>query len=204
MSFDRHVLAVVEALYGFLDRSPACVLLLDEHRRVVYANEQAADLDRRCDGISLSASGITLARKQDNVRLRGLIARALSTAGSRGTAMRAVRPSGKRPYGIFVAPVTGRSPERSPLRPAVCIVITNAEVPRDLPIDSLRGIFDLTEAEGRLAALLAAGEDLRTAAHELRITYGTARARLAEIFQKTETRRQGELVNLLLTTLSIV
>jgi hypothetical protein len=32
------------------------------------------------------------------------------------------------------------------------------------------------------------------------ITYGTARARLAEIFQKTETRRQGQLITLLLTT----
>ena len=203
MSFDRHVLAVIETLYDFLDRSPACVLLLDEHRRIVYANEQAADLDRHSDGVSLSGSGITLARKQDNARLRALIARALAPGGSRGMAMRAVRPSGKRAYGIFVAPVPGRS-ERSALRPAVCIVITNAEVPRDMPIESLRGMFDLTEAEGRLAALLAAGEDLKTAAQELHITYGTARARLAEIFQKTETRRQGELVNLLLTTLDIV
>jgi DNA-binding CsgD family transcriptional regulator len=84
------------------------------------------------------------------------------------------------------------------------VVITNADIQRDLPIDSLRGVFDLTEAEGRLAALLASGEDLKTAAQELSITYGTARARLAEIFQKTETRRQGELVNLLLTTLAVV
>ena len=204
MSFDRHVLAIIETLYDFLDRSPTCVLLLDEHKRIVYANDQAADLDRHCDGISLSASGITLARKQDNARLRSLIARALAAGGSRGTAMRAVRPSGKRPYGIFVAPVAGRSPDRPALRPAVCIVITNADVQRDLPIESLRGMFDLTEAEGRLAALLAAGEDLKTAAQELRITYGTARARLAEIFQTTETRRQGELGNLLLTTRSIV
>lgn len=72
------------------------------------------------------------------------------------------------------------------------------------PVISIGEATGSTEAEGRLAALLAAGEDLRTAAQELSITYGTARARLAEIFQKTETRRQGELVNLLLTTLAIV
>lgn len=41
---------------------------------------------------------------------------------------------------------------------------------------------------------------LRSAATKLGITYGTARARLAEIFQKTETRRQAELVRLLLST----
>ena len=55
-----------------------------------------------------------------------------------------------------------------------------------------------------MAALLASGEDLKSAATTLGITYGTARARLAEIFQKTETCRQGELINLLLTTAAIV
>ncbi|HVQ13672.1 MAG TPA: PAS domain-containing protein [Vicinamibacterales bacterium] len=202
MSFDRHVLAVIETLHDVLDRSPACVLLLDEHRRIVFANQQAEHLDQRNDGISLSGGAISLIRKQDSARLCGLITRALATGASGGTAMRAFRPSGKRPYGIFVAPLSRRPPSSS-LRPAVCVVITNTDALRDLPIDSLRGVFDLTEAEGRLAALLAAGEDLKTAAKELSITYGTARARLAEIFLKTETRRQGELVNLLLTTLAI-
>jgi DNA-binding CsgD family transcriptional regulator len=60
-------------------------------------------------------------------------------------------------------------------------------------------MFGLTEAEARLADVLAAGEDLRAAALKLRITYGTARTRLAEIFQKTNTHRQAELVTLLLT-----
>lgn len=202
MSFDRHLLAVIETLHDLLDRSPACVLLLDEHRRIVFANQQAEDLDQRNDGISLSAGAISLIRKQDSARLCGLITCALATGASRRTAMRAFRPSGKRPYGISVAPLSRRAFSSS-LRPAVCVVITNSDALRDLPIDSLRGVFDLTEAEGRLAALLAAGEDLKTAAKELRITYGTARARLAEIFLKTETRRQGELVNLLLTTLAI-
>ncbi|MGH7727595.1 MAG: hypothetical protein ACREM2_02220 [Vulcanimicrobiaceae bacterium] len=49
---------------------------------------------------------------------------------------------------------------------------------------------------------MARGADLREAADELHITYGTARSRLAEIFQKTETCRQGELIELLLGTLS--
>jgi DNA-binding CsgD family transcriptional regulator len=44
---------------------------------------------------------------------------------------------------------------------------------------------------------LANGQELKSAAEELGITYGTARSRLAQIFQKTETRRQGELIRLL-------
>jgi DNA-binding CsgD family transcriptional regulator len=51
---------------------------------------------------------------------------------------------------------------------------------------------------------LAAGDDLRTAAANLGITYGTARVRLANVFNKTDTRRQGELIGLLLTAVGSV
>jgi DNA-binding CsgD family transcriptional regulator len=59
----------------------------------------------------------------------------------------------------------------------------------------------LTEAEARLAALLGAGDELRSAAAKLGITYGTARARLSGIFEKTQTRRQAELIRVLLAGL---
>jgi DNA-binding CsgD family transcriptional regulator len=68
----------------------------------------------------------------------------------------------------------------------------------------LRSVFGLTQAESALAALLAAGDDLRSAAEKLAISYGTARTRLAEVFQKTQTHRQGELIQLLLSTLARV
>ncbi len=51
--------------------------------------------------------------------------------------------------------------------------------------------------------LLAAGDELRVAATRLGIGYGTARARLADIFRKTDTHRQGELIKLLLTTAAV-
>jgi DNA-binding CsgD family transcriptional regulator len=201
MSLDLHVLAVVDTLYEFLDRSPAAVVLLDEHRRIVYANQRAAVLHARGDGISLSGGGVALTHKHDDSRLQDLIARALNAKGA-GSAMRVLRLAGKRPYGIVIARLSGQT--ASKLRPTVCLVITDPDTKRALPPDRLQEVFGLTEAEGRLASLLAAGDDLKSAAQTLGITYGTARARLAEIFQKTDTCRQGELINLLLTTLAIV
>jgi DNA-binding CsgD family transcriptional regulator len=190
-----------------LDRNPAAVLLLDEHKRIVYANRNTDALRSNGDGIRLCADGITLLRRQDNDRLQSLIARALSpiapSGDSPGGVMRARRPSDKRPYTILVAPVSKRYPALSTLRPAVCIMISDPDNQRPLPGYLLQAAFALTEAEARLAALLASGEELRSAAAKLGITYGTARTRLAEIFQKTETRRQGELIKLLLTTLAM-
>jgi DNA-binding CsgD family transcriptional regulator len=204
VSLDLHLLSVVETLYEILDRSPAAVLLLDEQRRVVYANGHATALHARNDGISLTGGGFALTRKQDDSRLQELIARAVGIRGVPASVMRAARLPGKQPYAIFLARLSGRSAQSSRLRPSVCVVITDPEFKRSVPLDRLHAIFGLTEAEGRLASLLASGDDLKSAAKTLGITYGTARARLAEVFQKTETCRQGELINLLLTTLAIV
>jgi len=190
---------------ALLDRYPAAILLLDEHKSIVYANRRAEAFRAAVDGIRLSREGIVLARKQDNDKLQTLIAGVLSGAALPGVGgvMRAPRRSGKRAYGILVAPIAGRYPGLTAFRPAVCIIITDPETRTSLPSDRLRGAFGLTEAEAMLAALLATGEELRSAAAKLGITYGTARARLAEIFQKTDTRRQSELVSVLLTTLAM-
>ena len=190
---------------ALLDRSPAAILLLDEHKCIVYANRRAEEFRGARDGIQLSRRGLVLARKQDNDKLQTLISGVLSGAALQGVGgvMRAPRPSGKRAYGILVAPIAGRYPGLTAFRPAVCIIITDPETRTPLPSHRLRGAFGFTEAEAMLAALLATGEELRSAAAKLGITYGTARARLSEIFQKTDTRRQSELIRVILTTLAI-
>jgi DNA-binding CsgD family transcriptional regulator len=71
----------------------------------------------------------------------------------------------------------------------------------DQPIDRLRCHFGLTPAEARLAVHLVTGESLRSAAAKLSISYETARSQLKNIFNKTGTGRQAELVVVILTAL---
>jgi DNA-binding CsgD family transcriptional regulator len=61
----------------------------------------------------------------------------------------------------------------------------------------VRSLFDLSQAEARLAANLAAGLDLRDAVVSSGVTYATGRTYLARIFEKTGVNRQSELVRLL-------
>jgi DNA-binding CsgD family transcriptional regulator len=68
-------------------------------------------------------------------------------------------------------------------------------------IDLLRCHFGLTPAEARLALQLVAGETLRAAAVNLGISYETARTELKNIFNKTGTCRQAELVIVIVTAL---
>ncbi|MCC5867332.1 MAG: hypothetical protein JJU27_02365 [Gammaproteobacteria bacterium] len=189
-----------------LDRNPVAIVLLDGRGRVVYKNRAADGLCSSQDGLRFAENGISLTHKGDNDKLQRLIAQALSPVSpdSRaGGAMRTTPPSGKPPYSVLVGPVSLNYPLLSSVRPAVCVAISGAAQHGPMAIQRLRAVFNLTEAEARLAISVAAGDGLRTAAAKLGISYGSARVRLSEIFCKTNTHRQGELIGLLIAALAL-
>jgi DNA-binding CsgD family transcriptional regulator len=61
----------------------------------------------------------------------------------------------------------------------------------------LSGLFDLSPAEARLAISLASGTPLKIAAEASDIKFSTARSYLEQIFRKTGTNQQSQLVALL-------
>lgn len=63
--------------------------------------------------------------------------------------------------------------------------------------------FGLTEAESRLAAKLLQGLSINDAAKTLGVTTNTARSYLKNVFAKTGTRRQSDLLRLLMNTSDI-
>jgi DNA-binding CsgD family transcriptional regulator len=70
----------------------------------------------------------------------------------------------------------------------------------DIPVPGehvLQRVFDLTNAEVRLAQGVARGDSLEEVAAGLGIKISTARTQLSSIFAKTQTRRQAKLVALL-------
>lgn len=197
--------AMHEASLAMLDRNPLAIVLLDKNGRVILANDAARSLAMEADGVLLDGESVSLVRSPDDAILQRMIGEALKTATHSGAppggAMSALRPSGKRPFSILVSPLSPNNRMMTVLRPAVCVVIADPEKRELLPADRLRAVYGLTPSEARLAAKLAAGDDLKEAAGTLGIRYTTARTQLAAIFRKTETNRQGELVRLLLTTL---
>lgn len=69
----------------------------------------------------------------------------------------------------------------------------------NLPTESqLNSAFGLSRGEARLAIRLAASQTLDSAAGVCGISYETARKRLKAVFDKTDTRRQSELVALII------
>jgi DNA-binding CsgD family transcriptional regulator len=66
----------------------------------------------------------------------------------------------------------------------------------------LKNRFGLTPAEVRLVLRLVSGDSLRSAAKALGIQYETVRTHLKSVFQKTGTRRQAELVIVVIRAMS--
>jgi DNA-binding CsgD family transcriptional regulator len=185
-----------------LNRHVSAIILLDTHRRVVFMNSAAEDLRTRIDGIRVFHDGIRLAVRQEDDRLQALLTRVIASQQSQrslGEVMQASRPSGRQPYGIRVLGVAQSPHALTAFRPAVWVLISDPERPGGPPVPHLQALFRMTQAEARLAVHLAAGKTLRAAADELGITYGTARTRLTQLFRKTNTQSQGQLIRLLLT-----
>jgi DNA-binding CsgD family transcriptional regulator len=66
----------------------------------------------------------------------------------------------------------------------------------------LKNRFGLTPAEARVVLRLVSGDSLRSAAKALGVQYETVRTHLKSVFQKTGTRRQAELVIVVIRAMS--
>lgn len=179
-------------LEAAVDRLSTGVVLLDGGGRVRHANGAARRLAAAGDGFRLTAAGVAAATSADHARLAALIASALAPVGlalGGGTTLR--RPSGRAPYEVLVVPL--RHPGT-----AAALFVGDPDERRPSRPDLLRALYGLTPAEARLAADLADGLTLEESAERSSTQVATARTHLKRIFAKTRTRRQSELVRLLL------
>ncbi len=114
------------------------------------------------------------------------------------------RFSGRRPYPVMVTPILGRSEHSSIVDAAAIIFISDPEI-RDVSIvNVLMEMYGLTPAEAELAQFLSQGNSLEETAKARHVTLNTVRGQLKQIFAKTNTNRQGELLQLLLSGVASV
>jgi DNA-binding CsgD family transcriptional regulator len=66
----------------------------------------------------------------------------------------------------------------------------------------LEQLYSLTPAEAELVRMLSEGLSLDEVATARGVTMNTVRSQLKQVFSKTDTKRQGELVRLVLTGVS--
>jgi DNA-binding CsgD family transcriptional regulator len=191
------------ALGEVIDRFPTGVFLLDAERQVVSTNLSADRILALRDGFRIDRKEPRAENPRDNAGLKQLIASSLDPAPGTerqpGGFTNISRPSGKRSFVAYVTPLLA-APSGSPGGDAVAVLFVDDLEPRGLSLtEMLATLYELTQAEAELVSLLAEGNSLDQAAAKRGVTINTARGQLKQVFSKTDTKRQGELVRLVLT-----
>lgn len=171
--------------YSMLDSLALAVVLLDDDGRMVHANAAAGDLVREfgqvlrdCLALKASAALRTVGK---------------TSASDDQPAVLRLPVGDDRPDLIVLL---SQLPAAEPAMMALVIDPANRLVPPDT---LLQNLFGLTSTEARVASLLAQGDRSEEIAAGLGIQQSTVVFHLRNIFAKTGTNRQVDLVVLLLS-----
>ena len=108
-----------------------------------------------------------------------------------------LRPSGAAaPVFVEVMPVT--SQPHAVIKDLLTVVLYDSADSRPVDVTLLKQTYGLTAAEARVCSLLASGANAQQLAQTLGIAQGTVRIHLKRIYAKTGSKRQAELIRLVL------
>lgn len=170
--------------------------------RIVWSNAKAAELlDRPDTAVTSSQSRLLLSQPQQMRQLQGAIRAASGDDGQlrRGTDMIATQIETGHAVALSVVPASNLFVQGLPTLLGAYVAVQ--DLAQRLPPgfeDRIRSMFDLTPKEAMLAAALASGQALGEATRQRHISMATARSQLAQLFRKTGTSQQSQLVSMLL------
>lgn len=190
------------ALRAGLDVLPDGVLLLDDQRRLVFANRALQRMAAESDGLTLSPrDGLETPQPRDRLAISRAVTAALAALDGQvgllpfAGSFSIPRPSGGAPWLLRAVPVVRSELSEAPVGfRGVMLMVTDGErrvVPNAALLMRLHG---LTPPQAALGAALAAGRTLQYHARMRGISVETARSHLAAIRRKTGCRRQADLV----------
>ena len=195
--------AAMDAVAGTLDRLETGVLLLNGFGMVVHANSAAEALLRCKDGLFAVRGKLRAADPAANEALEAAVLDALANRGQRGGFVAITRGEGRRPLPVRVAALPeghAHLQGASAARAIVFVTVPETEIRQPGTAAAIMAAYGLTAAERRVAEAVAAGDTLKEVAEKLGIANVTARNHLTRAMAKTGTRRQAELVRLLLSS----
>lgn len=196
---DANAAPLLDSATAVLNRLPIGVILVTADSKILFFNGKAKTYLEKSDGLVVGPDRVCRATLPgENKALSKLLEETLSpTTENKSEAEFAIsltRMENDSPLNIMVAPIgTGIAGKG-----AVLFVSDPAE-PVELSVESICGLYGLTPAEGRLALGLTNGHTLETLAEKWGVSMHTVRSQLRQVFRKTDTSRQSEVVKLILT-----
>jgi DNA-binding CsgD family transcriptional regulator len=178
-------------LSSILNNCEEGAFLVDKQARILFANNAGEAMLRAGTGLRATDGRLATTVPAKTEALRAML--------SGGAAARSLLATPRRDginLIIQVLPASGIS-RASALGASIVFVKEPNE--RALPSrEQIQALFDLTPAQAALAREILVGDGAQAAAARLGISHATARTHLLQVFDKTGTGRQAELVRLIL------
>ena len=151
---------------SLLDALPYAIFALDDAGRIQFANGRAERLSKTGDGLFADNGRLACRFLSQQPLLDRLIATALAAGGplARGGWARLHRASGRRPYLALISQLVIGEELTDAFRPKVLVIVSDPDEATAPDEQTLRDLYGLSEAEARVAAALAAGHSVQSAA----------------------------------------
>ena len=186
-----------------LDLLPMGVWLFDSTGCVLIENRASRELAKRQHGLWLSGDrrprAIDATQEKALVRLIGdAVLTGLGEGKQSGGAIAITRRKGLGSLHLLVSPLNVRS-ALSDVAACAVAFISDPSTSNQTPEHLFRQLYGLTNAEAQLASHLVMGKDVKGYAAERQLSALTVRSHLSQVLAKTGTKRQTDLMRLILS-----
>lgn len=175
--------------------------LFDESARIAHMNRSADAILKAREGLRVEDGHLLATDAAANRKLNLELINAIHASRGDGSELNGVvlQPRlGRMPLMLMIAPL--RLAGGTLVRGAALLFAFDPESTPTITADMVRRLFALSEAEAELAVALCGGKTLDEAAEARGTSIHTIRSQLKSIFMKTGTKRQADLVSLLLAS----
>lgn len=182
-----------QAAQGALERLPYGIAWLDAGSRIVWISPSAESLLAAADGLGIQASRLRCADPQLDRQLCTAVQRATrALPGREGSWFQIPRRRQPTPWLLSILP--GALPSSGRDAPHALAIIQDGNGPALPHVLQLQHFYGLTPAEARLALGLLNNDTLAEYAARQHLSLATVKTHLRNLFAKTGTHRQAELL----------
>lgn len=195
-----------DALFAYFDSMDIGIILVSQDGGIQFANVPAEAILAKGEELVRRNGLLSAVNSREQRRLETLILRAGNTLPDekREAGTMAISRPALAPLLVYVTPADSRRQVQDGLAVSDAIVwIINPAGQGNLDLSPLQELFGLTPSEARLCQELAHGHSVKEVAAKWSVSIPTIRTHLAHALEKTVTRRQSELVTLILRVASI-
>jgi DNA-binding CsgD family transcriptional regulator len=168
------------------------ILIVDQEYRIIFANDYARKILRSPKGTgfrSTSSTDYAHGIRPFDKRLRDAIA----DGGHGADGLLALTVAGNNSMVVRIVPYSGNESSTESISGSI-LFVSDVVATSDLDLRPAATLYGLTRAESRLLEALLSGETIGSYARNGGITLNTVKGHLAQLFRKTLTCRQSELV----------